>query len=395
MGTSFQEYSRKSVDETTEEYIDRMCQRKDMLGVTWEELSEAINEQVDTPHDESWYRKRWKKRQAALSFSEATNEVDEKLYALRLIKAQITDERTQANALFRRLSREETLKEIAHDFADQMESKKMLPISENITVNNDDRKAILVLSDWHYGLEVDNWLNKYNPSIAKKRLVVLKDSVIEECKRYNVKELYVVNLQDLINGRIHLKLRLNTRIDIVTQTMEVAEIMAELLTDLSEHFHIQYYDSLDNHSRIEPNKKDSLELETMARIIGWYLKERLANHTNIVINKNELAPDIVTFTVNGKNVVGVHGDKDKPRNVIKNLSMLTHKQYALVLTGHFHHFSGDEENRVRLVSNGSLIGTDDYSKDLRKDSEPSQNLIVLSNSTERGFIKCICPIVVE
>ena len=147
MGTSFQEYSRKSVDETTEEYIDRMCQRKDMFGATWEELSEAINEQVDTPHDESWYRKRWKKRQAALSFSEATNEVDEKLYALRLIKAQITDERTQANALFRRLSREETLKEIAHDFADQMESKKMLPISENIIVNNDDRKAILVLSD--------------------------------------------------------------------------------------------------------------------------------------------------------------------------------------------------------------------------------------------------------
>ena len=56
------------------------------------------------------------------------------------------------------------------------------------------------------------------------------------CRKNDVNKLHVVNLSDLISGYIHLTLRLQNRYDVITQVMDIAEILAEFLNNLSKYF---------------------------------------------------------------------------------------------------------------------------------------------------------------
>ena len=142
-----------------------------------------------------------------------------------------------------------------------------------------------------YGLIVDNYWNKYNPDIAKDKISKLRDKVIKYCQFNDVSDLYITELGDAIAGRIHETIKYQSRFDVITQIMQISEIIAEMITDLSKYFKIHYYSCLDNHSRLEPNKKAALDLESLARIIPWYLKERVGSF--IEINNNKYGEDII------------------------------------------------------------------------------------------------------
>ena len=146
---------------------------------------------------------------------------------------------------------------------------------------------------------------------------------------------------------------------------------------------IEYYDCLDNHSRLEPIKSDSLDLESLARIIPWHLKFRFKDNQNINIRCNDFSDDIIAFSImDGQwSIGGVHGHKDKPAKVIDSLTMLTKVKFDMILTAHLHHFNADEKNETLQVSNGSLMGTDQYAFDLRLSSKPSQNIILANYRT--------------
>lgn len=394
----------KSPDESVEDYIWRACANREQCGLTWEELAQVINSQCGLSYGESHYRKKYVAKLRKEAIEEEVKEVaeqrgkeeEEKIQNLNELLAKIkkervklTDERVQNNASVRRISREETIKEIAHDFAVEMNSKKLLDVPR-VTVRKSGREAILELSDWHYGIVIDNHWNQYNPDIAKERIAYLLDEVIRLCEKEGVAKIHVVNLADLICGRIHLPLRLQSRFDVITQIMEVSEILAEFLNTLSNVVEVHYYDCLDNHSRLEPNKSDSLDLESLARITPWYLKERLGD--SIAIHSNEFGDDIITFNIFDHKVLGVHGDKDSPRTAIDSLSMMTHQHYELILTAHLHHFSADEKNETLIIANGSLMGTDNYAKNLRLSAKPSQNLII---SSENNVLECLYRIVLD
>jgi hypothetical protein len=379
--------------ETYKEYQTRVVSSRKKFGLTWSDIRDLINSECNLSHDESTYRKYYYRHvKNKLDNNIELNEVDsytnidsniesETWLKIKKERYKNSDTLTQTNAFIRRLSREETLIEIAHDAASQISSKKLLDIyNEPLFIKSGKSAAILQLSDWHYGIECNNYWNHYNPDIAKQRVTTLRNKVIQKCAQNNCKEIHVVNLSDLISGRIHLSIRLQNRIDVITQIIEVSEMVAELLTDLSKYMEVHYYDCLDNHSRIEPNKKDSLDLESLVRIIPWYLKSRITS-SNIHIHDNEFSDDIISFKCLDYNIVGVHGDNDKPIKVVDNLTLLTHQHYDLVLTAHLHHFGGDEKNQTLVVSNGSLMGTDSYAEKLRLSSRPSQNLIIVTGES--------------
>ena len=71
---------------------------------------------------------------------------------------------------------------------------------------------------------------------------------------------------------------------------------------------------------------------------------------------------------------------------------MTRANYDLILTAHLHHFSADEQFSTVVVSNGSLMGVDDYAETLRVCSKPSQSLIIVS---EKSVAESIHRIVVE
>ena len=404
--------------ETDDEYEIRVCSLHDEYGLTWDDVTAIINSALDQNYTESRYRKMWKMYNLGvrntttqrrmrnkesgeyLRINDATiednnnDEVEISDYIQRKIELQkervkISDERVQVNAYVRQLAREETIKEIALKCAQEMNSKKLLEPTDEICASGDNA-AILQLSDIHYGLVVDNYWNKYDPDIAKNKISQLRDKVIQYCRFNDVSDLYITELGDAIAGRIHETIKYQSRFDVITQIMQISEIIAEMAADLSRYFRVHYYCCLDNHSRLEPNKKSALDLESLARIIPWYLKERIGDF--VEINDNKYGEDIITFKCKGFNIAGCHGDKDSPIKIVDNLSMMTRENFDMVLTAHLHHFSADEKNQILVISNPSILSTDDYSKDLRLSSKSAQNLIIVS---DENVMECLYRIVLK
>ena len=379
-------------EENKEEYELRCYKQKALdEDISWRELAMIMNDQLREDHWESYYRKRAKKfleleslynfhklnEEPAPVVDKDEDEYSKAILELKKAKVKLSDERTQNNAYIRRLAREETIKEIAHDFAQVMAKEKVLvekKFRPDFECNN--YSGILMLSDWHYGMEISNPFNTYNKEVFNDRIDNLIDQVKAIIQDKKLKELHVVNLSDLIAGRIHQTIRLQSREDVISQVMYVSEVLAEMLSEFSVYTTVVYHDVLDNHSRLEPIKGDALNLESLARIIPWYLKERLVDNEDIIIDDKSVATDIAAFEVKDFKVAAVHGHKDKPYKVIDNMMNMLGEKHDLVLTAHLHHFACEEEHECIRVSNGTLMGVDDFAEDLRLISKPSQTLII-------------------
>lgn len=418
--------------ETDAEYTQRICATKHINKMSWEAVAQFLNKELGLTRGESWYRKNYQSgafakvavHEISTSTETATTDecdgncrdcdkltecltvikadleeqearVDDKTNKLKLLRSNLADERAHNVRMIRRLAREENIKDIAHDFAVQMSKNARMPLMVRYPwANADDcvKEGVLLLSDWHYGMECDNPWNKFNPDICRERVDKLLNRTVQIVKEQKLSTVTVLNLSDLIAGRIHSQIRFESRFDVVTQVMEVAEILADFLNKLSAACNVNYYDCLDNHSRLEPNKKESMDLESFVRIIPWYMKERLVGKPCIKICDNEFGADIITCNVLGHNIIGVHGDNDKPTNALDRLSLMTHRHYDMLCTAHLHHFSADEQHQSVVVSNSSLMGVDRFAEKLRLTSDPSQTLII---ATKENVCECIYRIVLK
>lgn len=443
------DWKKKQSHETHSQYIGRICASKKQFNLTWKDVQQICNKELGVVHSDSWYRKGYKNgdfdltifgtsgyvsvvttdqvdkayvdqkiQEATVTTSassddccngdcencpdfleclytahetleEQQEELNNTLLELRKEKVKVSDEKNQMRAYVRRIAREETIKEIASEFADKMNKKYLLPApAEANRFNNEKqpREGILLLSDWHYGMVCDNAWNKFDPDICQKRVSTLLLRVCEQIQRNKLQKVTVLNLSDLIAGRIHTQIRIESRCDVITQTMEVSELLADFLNQLSLITKVDFYDCLDNHSRLEPNKNDSMDLESLVRIIPWYLRQRLSHNSQIRICDNEFSADIITCKVLSHDVIGVHGDHDSPINGIDKLSLMTHRHYDLFCTAHRHHMYCEEKNHCIIVGNSSLMGTDSYAEKLRLSCDPSQTLII---ATEDNVCECI------
>lgn len=365
---------KRQPNESEESYKKRIFLYRDIYSLTWEDIAKILNKEFNTSFSSDKYRK----ESYRLLDKDESNIVrlDDKIFEYSKERVKLNDQRLQINALTRLIARDETFKEIAIETANNIAKTKKLDTPQPIEVTNKEKKAILCIGDWHYGLDVDLFYNSYNPKIAVERINRLLEVVISRLKENNIDELYVINLGDMISGRIHLPLRINTRIDTVQQTIEVSELLSEFLTALSQHTHVNYIAVSDNHSRVEPNKKESLQTESFARIINWFLNERLSANENITFVDNVFSEDFAIFKVFNHCVVAVHGDKDPQRGIVDKLNSYLQGHIDLLISAHRHHFTADENNFTEFYCNGSLIGQDQYSADLRLNSKPSQLLFI-------------------
>lgn len=347
------------------------------MNKSWQEIADLLNERYSLYNTKDFYRKRYSKlvsREEKELYD--TNDISDMLLKLKKERVKISDERIQNNSYIRQLARDETIKEIAFGIAEKIGTEKILTISDREV--GGENSAILQLSDWHYGIECNNYWNVYSPEICKKRIETLSSETISYCRKNNVKNLYVLNLSDLISGRIHTTIRLQNRYDVLTQIIHVSEILSEMLNVFSDYFNVYYYDCYDNHSRLEPKKAESMDEEQLSRITHWYLKKRFEGNPYIFICENTYGNDIITLEIDGHSIGAVHGDKDAPSDVVERLSLMTGKSFELILIGHLHHFGADEVDSCVVLQNGSLMGTDYYAVRLRKRAVPSQNIILVN-----------------
>ena len=159
--------------------------------------------------------------------------------------------------------------------------------------------------------------------------------------------------------------------------MGVSELVSEFLAELSKHFNtVTFITVAGNHSRISPNKDDSLSSERLDDLIEWYVKARLQNFDNIIIADNKIDETMYTIDVRGKLYCGVHGDYDGSAAKVQALQTMVGKPVYAVLSGHLHHNKVDVVQGIKTVMAGSFLGIDDYCIQKRIFGKPEQMVCV-------------------
>lgn len=254
------------------------------------------------------------------------------------------------------------------------------PVTKTSQLNN-GAEGILMLCDWHIGQDCDNFYNKYNLDIAAKRIAKVISNTIDYCHKLNITTLHVLNLGDLIEGKINLTGRVDSNEKTIKQLMFATELMAKCLAQLEAAIPVVTYRSVtDNHSSIDSNFKERFPGDNLNLLTTWYLQARLTSN-KIIFKNDNLDIGLGRFTLkNGMKVAFFHGHEDPKDKTLQNLVGATHEWTDIVCCGHWHNPAEHVYQDMRLFIGGSLCGTGPYALSHRMFTKPSQKLIVIHNN---------------
>lgn len=381
---------KKQLDEDNKSYGIRLYSNKIEYGLSNKEIYDMyVNETGDNRKAESSTRGYFTNLieginigyEKALSDREEDGllkELEEKKLELEKEKIRLQDQRREYKKYIRSDARFEHILEILDEKLDMLNETKPFIQHKDTYVSDSKREAILIASDWHLGANFENFFGKYNLDIAKERLNDLLNKTIEYCKDNRVETLHLELLGDNISGGIHWGSKVESEEDCVSQTMTLCNILEKFIGILSDKIpNIKVYSLVGNHSRINMSKSDNQRGENLERIVPWFLKKRFERIDNIHIMDNcNIDDGIIKFEVLNSTIIGVHGDLDKPTNVVNDMIKMFKIIPDSIHMGHYHHHFEKEEHDIEVVINGCLQGTDEYAKNIRKTGRPMQKLMI-------------------
>ena len=286
-------------------------------------------------------------------------------------RVKLQDENRCKRSLLREESRFE---KILQYWKESLDNSNEIVLKEYKKKTNDKTKyAILSLSDWHIGKIIDNQFNFYNKETSIERVSELKNKVIKYCKNHKVNKLIMEINGDMIEGQIHISSRVQSEMDSIEQIVFVTDLLVSLINDLKPYFEeIKVYTTIGNHSRLIPNKSETITKESFETMIPIRLRDKLQDVK--VISSNGL--DFLQYEIEDKVICLAHGQNDNMSSVISDFSKIYKTVPTEVHLGHTHSYKDLNDCDVIVNVNGSMCGTDDYAITLRKVTVPSQNLII-------------------
>ena len=387
----------KKADESELQYIWRLALAKDSgsLDMTWEELADVFNENLENNYGSSAYRKKFQQAQhfyddvfSKMDDTEYSQELMKQKRELERLKIQFRDERNAWNKQNYTDARvEQKLDYLEEELRDI--GKIDFPEHE-IVETKGDNDMLVILSDFHIGQCFDSAWGKYNSDIAFKRVEQLAEKVRKVQYKHKSENLYVAISGDLISGSIHKSIAITNREDVITQIKIASKIIINFCYNMSKYFKKVYVTNVaGNHSRID-KKDDALHSERLDDLVGWVVNSSLQHIDNIIFIANRLDIGIAEMSIRGKQYVSVHGDYDKfSKGGVENLVMMIGYIPYAVLFGHMHVCSLDECNGVKMIRGGSLAGAgDQYTIEKRLSGKPAQMICVCD---EKG-VDCYYPV---
>ena len=294
-------------------------------------------------------------------------------------KVKLNDLKAQLNKKVREFARKENLSEILEEKIKELDMQPRVINDEYKQRVTSNRDMVCLISDIHYGIKTTNALTPYDSDICKQKMNYLIDKTIKFSLENDVDKLYVMILGDEISGLIHNTTRLEQREDVISQVIDVSELLYESIMKLANNLPFVVVGlAQGNHSRVMADKKDSLEHENFTRLIKEFLKLRLANVSNVLLLENKFDESIIEVNIRGYNVIGLHGQNDSLNNVSKLIEMFD-KKIDYVCFGHYHNAKEFENNKTDVIVNGCFSG-DDYSKRLRLYNKPIQKLLLFDDT---------------
>lgn len=384
------------------------------IPFTWGQITMIMNASTHNVYDESTWRKRFRKmggnfrdieevieapvaeeevKEEEPDMYEVTNDIETEVNNFDAAKmlVRLRDEKTAMNRMIRSEARKDAVFDLFRSEIHKYDSKPA-PKKTHGGISDKEVAVYALLSDIHYGSSFVSAAGSYNSDIASERVMSYADKIIEVGLRNGANVCYVSLLGDMISGIIHTPMRIENRENAVEQIVGVSELVADFLYKLSDVFDKVYVNSVSgNHSRLDMSAENALRAEKLDALIPWYCKAKLSNISNVQFVENEIDPTVCSFTICGKNFIGVHGDMD--RDLMKSAMRLEHlwgKPVDYLVSGHYHTPNLQMEDRV-YIRNGSVVGSgDDFTMRNRLFGSPSQ---VCMTVTEDG-VQSVWPVAV-
>lgn len=377
-----------------------------LIDADWEEIGEIMNRYFRADESEyrtpSAYRKPY--QYAKMIFSDVfaekptmaspggMNEMLEAKAELEKERVRLRDERVQYNKYIRDAARyERRLEEIERALIEYGEKRYAMDDGIYTTMISSaphkHHEMLVLLGDWHIGMCFSNEFGSYNVDIAKERLKKLLAKIDEIWALYPFDACNVVLLGDNISGGIHMSLQVANQENTIQQVMTASTLMADFLASLCVRFpRINFTSVAGNHSRLLPERNEALKGERLDDLVAWYASKMLSRFPNFHVIE-QMDNTLTEMEICGKQFLFAHGDNDDltQAGVLKLSAMMGALPYAICI-GHYHYPKMDEICGVKLIQNGTLMGTgDDYTVQKRLSGKASQTLVVC---TEDGIESC-------
>ena len=374
--------------ESQDQYIYRIASMKESNNWTWKNIADILNNALGNEYDESAYRKKVQSfnkllkacEKQVFSDDEYLKKIQEERDELYKAKKQFQDQRREYNKILSQNARSEHLESELIKAAERLSEVKLLCSGYPLDVSEND--ALIVFTDWHYGMVTDNIWNEYNTDICVSRVNTLCSKAKEYLKLHKVKNLHVLLLGDFVHGGIHNSARVASEELVCEQLMNVSELLAEAIQALSTSVCSVYvYSTFGNHARTIQNKHDSIHNDNMERIIPWWLMYRLSANNKIEIVDNDLY-EFIYLNVCGHDIVATHGDLENFKKFGLDMHTLFSRKYGLdveyVFSGDKHHFETIDPYGIDNAIVSSLCGTDEYANNKRLYSKAGQTLCIFN-----------------
>lgn len=386
----------KLENENLEQYIWRLGTAKDngSIDMNWDELAEVINKEIgneDMPYTSSAFRKPYQQAKRFYdsgvfdSSSEDSRCEELKIKKQELLKQQVKmrDERNELNRIIREEARKESYREqllrtISEYDCNPLSYDEDKRFSGVLRTDND---LVCTFFDVHTGINVDNFLNKYNQDVLRERMNKYLDKIFEVQLRHGSENAYVV-LSELVSGIIHLGLRIENNQNLIEQFLTVTNYLTEFLAEMSYRFNsVHVYVCPGNHSRVQAKKEDNMRGENMDLLAIPYLSAKLQNFDNVEFHENEIDSSIAMFNVRGQKIFAVHGDKDAPNTMVQKLTMYTSVKPDIIYCGHRHTNAMVTSYDTKVIQAGCLSGGgDEYCMDKRLRNKAEQIISVITDN---------------
>lgn len=380
------EYLKRNEEGITAYWI-RLYKNKQLYGLTFAECGQLMNEVTG----ENWSEAKW--RRPIEHYLEITSYLEEEnptgltndaLVEIELAKEELqkekvkySDQKREYRNRLRSLARLEHLE----DFLKQeYEVYEPVKLETKMLKDKSDKEMIVMLSDWHIGMQIDNQFNKFNIEVAKERIGKLRERMMEKVEQDDIGTVHIAQLGDLVNGSIHISTRIANEEDIIQQIIITANLLQEFVKPLIDKgINVEYYNIIGNHGRVSPNKMETAGIdENFEKLLFTMMSTYYRECDNF--HAHDSKDGLITAKIKNLDFCFAHGDFDKGTGVIAKLPQLFGYVFDYVLTGHLHRESIMDYGKTTHITNSALCGSDDYAMQLRLSSKPSQKILVLDDT---------------
>ena len=294
---------------------------------------------------------------------------------LKKEKIKIRDMKNQLNKQIREQARHESVEEILKNKLDDFEPQ----VIEYKEVKNNGKSAIALWSDWHYGIEVDSVINKFNPDICRERVRKLVNKTITHCKTHDIDELHVFIAGDIISAENYNIIRLQNRENLIDQIINASDLLTQSLIEIAKHIpKIKIGICTGNHCRSH-EKGNADNRDNYIHLIRRYVELGVARVENIEFHVNHFDDEIIDAKINGLSVIATHGDKVSKTNPSYKLAALLDEKIDLLLLGHWHEARMETNHRTIVEVNGSIVSSDQYARNMNLFAYPTQKLLIIGD----------------